>query len=122
MIKLHEDTPFNRARQRRQLDLSSRLLTPTQAKKLAIELLARAMAPDIVRLAKANYRSIGKHRKLMGASPLELKTAAEATVEAAMDAYEPHRILLDEIGDKTIARLFKLAELETLTWAKRRRG
>lgn len=85
------------------------LLTPAQAKKLAIELLARAMTGDIVKLAKANYRCIYGNNKPVRH---EKKAARESAVDAAMDAYEPHRILLDEIGARVIERLFKLADIE----------
>lgn len=76
-----------------------------------IESIAKAMLPAVLKLAKANMRCTGKMRRMMGATKLEKKTLIESSVEAAMDAYEPDRVLLD-VSDPVIQRLFKLADAE----------
>ena len=71
-------------------------------KQQAVDLLAQAMVGSIVKLAKENL----KVRGIKNPTKTELSLA----VEAAMDAYEPHRVLLDEISDKVIDKLFKQAD------------
>lgn len=83
--------------------------TPSKLKKQAIELLAQAMAPDIVKLAKANMKVAGRTVK-----GRERRHEVEHAVEVAMDAYEPHRILMDEICDRVVQRAFAIADAEVL--------
>jgi hypothetical protein len=75
-------------------------------KNQAIKLVAQTLVPEIVKLAKANLDCTGWARESSHAMRMEV------AVDAAMDAYDIHRVLMEELANKIIQMVARLAQKE----------